>query len=254
MYLLSSFVFAGCMIGGLVERRNQHREAGIPSFPEHYGDICQAGSEWERTKADEEKARWEKKPPAKRPQFSAIGTTNPWSPNWREILTPNDEESILNAGKAEVSAPARPWLFTGPVRRYFNALHNHGQDPRDTLLKVINAFREQRGMSTLAQSSADNLYSSALVHVRVEVECRGSPGDMAIIYAIPSEERQRWLDAKDDDSKYGRAAWDLEEPKREMQKVSPALGSQDLVYLLQSSNHQIVKTTDRVTKLTEVAR
>lgn len=210
-----------------------HREAGIPSFPEHYGDVCQAGSEWERTKADEEKARWDKKPPAKRPQFSAKGTTNPWIPNWREMLIPHDEESMLNAGQAgaEASAPTRPWLFTGPIRRYINALHGRGPEPQDTLMTVINAFREQRSMPTLPPSSADSLYSSALVHVRLEVECRGSPGDMAIIYALPLDERQRWLDAKDDDSKYGRAAWDLDEPKREMQKVSSAH-----MVLLNSSN------------------
>lgn len=193
-----------------------YREAGVHSFPEHYGNTCRAGREWERLKADEERGRWEKKPPAKRPQFSALGTTNPWIPDWEKVLAPagNDEEESLN-GEPLV----RPWSLSGPALRYIDALLSGKSEPEETLLRVINAFREQRNMSTIPSSSTDGLYSSALVHVRLELECRGSPGDMAIIYSLSPDERERWLDAKEDDSKYGRAAWDLDEPKREMQRV-----------------------------------
>lgn len=212
------------MIGGLVERRNTFREAGVPSFPEHYGDVCRAGSDSERVKAGEEKARWEKKPPAKRPNFSVMGTTNPWAPDWTTILSASDEETATNTG----DTPLRPWLVTGPIRRFIHALCDGKPEPQTTLLKVINAFRQQRDMSTFPSSSADTLYTSALVHVRLEIECRGSPGDMAIVYSLSAEEKTRWLEAKEDDSKYDRAAWDLDEPKSEMQRVR-------LVFLVLSS-------------------
>lgn len=220
MYFLSSFVYAGCMIGGLTERRNQYREAGIPSFPEHYGETCRAGKEWEATKAAEERARWEKKPPAKRPQYAVLGTTNPWSPDWSAIINPQeDEEAALNGDHKGVDT-RQPWLLTGPLRPFIDSIWGRSEGPSATLLKIVNAFRRQRQYPTLTPNAADDLYASALLHVRLEVEGRGSPGDMAIIYALSIQERQAWLAAKDKDEKYGRADWDQDDPRRDMQKVS----------------------------------
>lgn len=216
MYFLSSFVYAGCMIGGLVERRNQHREVGVPSFPEHFGNTCRAGKEWEEIKAAEEKARWEKKPPAKRPQYSALGTGSPWVPDWTAVLGGPDEEATMNGS----ALPTRPWLVTGPIRPFIKAICERAEGPQATLLKAVNAFRQQRGSPTLPLADAEGLYSTALLHVRLEVEGRGSPGDMAIIYGLSPDERAQWLVAREKDAKYGRADWDQDDPKREMQKVS----------------------------------
>lgn len=218
MYLLSSFVYAGCMIGGLVERRNQYREAGIPSFPEHYGDVCRAGRDWEAIKADEEKARWDKKPPAKRPQFSVLGTTSPWKADWNRVLAPPDEESLMNGSELT----NKPWLFTGPIRPFIDVILTRKEGPSSTLSKIVNTYRYQRNIPDIPSSASEGLYASALVHIRLEVECRGSPGDVAIIYSISAEERNQWLAAKERDARYGRADWDQDEPKREMQKVSPS--------------------------------
>lgn len=204
------------MIGGLTERRNQYREVGVPSFPEHYGGTCRAGKDWEVNKAAEERARWEKKPPAKRPQFAALGTSHPWTPDWVSVLGSLDEESTINGSETANS----PWLVTGPIRLHIDAICNRNKAPQATLLKIVNAFREQRGCPALQPTIAESLYSTAVLHVRLEVEARGSPGDMAIIYSISAKEREAWLSAKEKDEKYGRADWDQNDPKREMQKVN----------------------------------
>jgi ribonuclease P/MRP protein subunit POP1 len=208
------------MIGGLVERRNQYRECGVPSFPEHYGVTCPAGAEWEGTKATEEKARWDKKPPAKRPQYAVLGTSDPWKPDWQRVLDSRkgeDEEMEMNATKME---SIQPWLFTYPLVEHITTIVN-ASEPMAILLKLINAFRSQRGLGILESTLAEELYSTALVQVKVEMDGRGSPGDMAIIYSLDMDERTTWLRAKERDRQYGRADWTQSdaEPKSELQKV-----------------------------------
>jgi ribonuclease P/MRP protein subunit POP1 len=225
MYLLNSFAYAGCMIGGLVERRNQYREAGLPSFPEHYGSTCPAGLDWQEVKGKEERERWEKKPPAKRPQFTAVGTDNPWIPDWTLIISggdvDGDEEMEINMKKEQ--RRSEPWLFTLPLSEHLEAIIKSSSPP-DVLLKLVNAFRKQRSSALLAESLAQELYETALVNVKVEVEGRGSPGDMAIVYALDQSEREKWLRARSMDEQYGRMDWHAgsnEEPKAEMQRVCP---------------------------------
>jgi len=220
MYFLSSFVYAGSMIGGLVERRNQYRECGVPSFPEHYSDTCPAGSEWEEQKAKEERERWEKKPPAKRPQYSALGTSNPWKPDWQAVLsdrTENEEEVETNGRTGEIQ---QPWLFTRPLVDHIAALVK-ASEPERMMLKLVNTFRTQRGLAILGEKLGEELYSTALVQVKVEMDGRGSPGDMAIIYALDEDTRKTWLEAKARDGQYGRADWATTdaEPKSQLQQV-----------------------------------
>lgn len=42
-----------------------------------------------------------------------------------------------------------------------------------------------------------DLFSSALIHVRIQMIGRGSPTDMAYIYSLDTEEREKWLEAAD---------------------------------------------------------
>jgi ribonuclease P/MRP protein subunit POP1 len=221
MYFISSFVYAGSMIGGLVERRNQYRECGVPSFPEHYSDTCPAGSEWEDQKAKEERERWEKKPPAKRPQYSALGTRNPWRPDWKAVLsdrTEVEEEVEMNGRTGEMIQ--QPWLFTRLLADHIAALVT-SPDPAVTLLKLVNTFRSQRSLAILGEKLGEELYSTALVQVKVEMDGRGSPGDMAIIHALDEVARETWLEAKARDGQYGRADWLTTdaEPKSQLQQV-----------------------------------
>ena len=37
-------------------------------------------------RADEERDTWERKPPAKRPNYDKLGTRSPWRPDWDVVL------------------------------------------------------------------------------------------------------------------------------------------------------------------------
>jgi len=86
MAFLPSFVHCNARLGGLVERRNQYREAGLPSFPEQYGAVCCAGTTWEAEEASAAETRWLRKPPGKRPEYSTLGTQWPFKPDWPALV------------------------------------------------------------------------------------------------------------------------------------------------------------------------
>lgn len=198
MPILSSLVYAGCLVGGLRERRTQHHEAGIPSFPEHYGRVCPAGSAWELRQAAEAKEKWTRKPPGKRVEWTSVGTSSPWVPDWEQVLRLRredenidmalDEETALN-GTAE---SVEPWLVGSPLIQYLDNLVS-APEPAAFLLKMVNAFRAQRHMAVLPDSIQSTLYTQGLLHVRLDMLGRGSPGDVAVIYALGPDEREQWL-------------------------------------------------------------
>ena len=65
------------------------------------------------------------------------------------------------------------------------------------------------------------MYDTAILHVRLEVLGRGSPGDMAEIRALDSEGRGVWLDAMRRDETVGKMVWDTSaETKSALQEVS----------------------------------
>ena len=91
-------------------------------------------------------------------------------------------------------------------------------------MTILNAFRSQRSLLPLRNTS-DDLYRSALVHIRVDMLSRGSPSDMAIIYTLSAGERTMWSSTDAQDKALGRAAHvDLtasDLAMSEIQRVSP---------------------------------
>jgi ribonuclease P/MRP protein subunit POP1 len=87
MAFLPSFIYCNARLAGVVERRNRSREAGVPSFPEHYSSVSHASGAWETQQSQEDQVRWLRKPPGKRPEFSVLGTKWPFRPVWNEVLS-----------------------------------------------------------------------------------------------------------------------------------------------------------------------
>lgn len=165
--LLHSVVYTGTLLGGLEERRNQSREAGLQCFPEHFSEVCLAAVDWQMRVAKEDERRWSRKPPGKRLE-------NPtWVPDWDKVLSLSEEQK-LNGEKA--------WLF--PPN-----LYNHVEKAEG----AVNAFRRQRGMKPLPEGAE----RTALVQVKLEVQGRGSPGRMAQIFSLDTKNRARWIKAVD---------------------------------------------------------
>lgn len=104
------------------------------------------------------------------------------------------EEEAINGKKTHA-----PWLVTTPISEMLP--RGDGATPFDkgdasiTLLHIINAFRVQRSFAPFPPHVARTVFEAALVHVRVEMHGRGSPSDMAHIYAMGSDEVVEWVKA-----------------------------------------------------------
>lgn len=93
----------------------------------------------------------------------------------------------------------QPWLFTSALSPFLPKLRQSNDRP-SYLLNLVNAFRRRRSMEPLPDADATRLFNDALVHVEVNAVGRGSPSDMAILYAMDAEERASWLQAQERDA------------------------------------------------------
>ncbi|KAK4686639.1 ribonuclease P/MRP protein subunit POP1, partial [Tremellales sp. Uapishka_1] len=199
MYFLSSIIYSSLLVGGVNERRVQYREAGLPCFPEGFSGVCKAGIEWEKEDGMREVERWEKKPPSKRPSWEALGTQWPWWPNWNAAATGDEEEErALNGVPTSLTTESSPWLLPTSLARRISSTA-----PSDHLFSLVNTFRSQRSLPPLPIHDKLQLYTSALVHVKLVVLGRGSPGKMAVIYSLSASEREEWLQSDMEDQNLG---------------------------------------------------
>lgn len=231
MAFLPSFVYCNVRLGGIAERCVQYREAGTPSFPEHYGSVCLAGASWEEEQAVNAERRWLRKPPGKRPEYSLLGTKWPFRPDWNVVLSVSvmvfhelNGQDAPDSGPADsAQAQMQPWLVNPALSSYIAAMDKEGLDVVDYLLRAVNAFRRRRSLEALPSRVAAELLSTAVCHVQVNMIGRGSPSDMAILYAVGGDERASWLQAFQVDS----AGLDFGSDGGEMLKVSAHRGCAD---------------------------
>lgn len=202
MPFFSSLTFTGTRVGGQRERQTQAFEAGTAYFPRDYPSA--SGYEvYATAREEEEKARWERKPPAKRPNFEKLGTRSPWKADWEVVLglaarveeegfvTTQREEQIAEVEQSTKAVP--PWLLRGSevstILSSVSKLFNHGAG----LLQEINRLRLKRSHDPLDGSiKADELLKAALISVRVKMCKRGAPDDLALIYSMTDDEIKKW--------------------------------------------------------------
>ncbi|KLO07616.1 POP1-domain-containing protein [Schizopora paradoxa] len=175
MPFFSSLIHTGTRVGGQREKATQHFEAGSLYFPRDYPGST-TYDDFVTQRGKEEKERWERKPPAKRPSWEKLGTRSPWTPDWdvvlglREsttIVVDSDEGLVPAQREAEVEAPndvnLRPWLLKGPD---------------------VSSF-------------PGNLMKTALLMVMLHIPRSGSPEDDALIYELENDEAKRWKEMLD---------------------------------------------------------
>ena len=199
MPFLSSLIYTGTRVGGQRERQTQAFEAGTAYFPRDL-PFTPTYNSFAAEREEEERTRWERKPPAKRANFDKLGTRSPWKPDWEIVLgieTPLSPDLITTQREpAPIVAPekgARPWLLRGvdAVR----ILDEAGSlfNPASGVLTEINKLRQKRSMDPLdVNVRSDTLLQCALVSVRLTMRGRGAPDDQAIIYSISDEEAAKW--------------------------------------------------------------
>lgn len=200
MPFFTSLTYTGTRVGGQRERQTQSFEAGIPYFPRDYPFSVGYAAHASEVEEDD-KGRWERKPPAKRANFEKLGTRSPWKPDWEVVLGLDDPRSADNGltstqREAVLSTTAKnvqPWLLRGvDVPKILeNALDmfDHGAG----LLADINHLRLKRFQDPLHSSiRPEDLWNSALVTVRLLMCGRGAPDDLAVIYQVDDDEARKW--------------------------------------------------------------
>ncbi|KAL5512825.1 hypothetical protein ACEPAG_3091 [Sanghuangporus baumii] len=219
MSFFSSLTHTGTRVGGQDEVTTQRFEAGCAMFPMDY-PCTEAYTAWAEERGREERERWERKPPAKRPNWEKLGTESPWVPDWYGLLglqkthpeprtdgavdlVPTQREPPQLTVEGEISTQEtsegetgknldiRPWLFRRPETLSSIEALSHSPNPASDLLAKLNTLRAKRSLSVLPLS-ADALLQSALVIVRLSIPRSGSPEDNAIIYKMHDEEVKKW--------------------------------------------------------------
>ena len=225
MPFFSSLVFTGARVGGLRERRVQHFECGSGmAYPEDYVATLVHHSHV-KEKAEKERARWERTPPAKRVSYEALEAAgyrvrNVWDPEWGNLplpfgafisVSPSDDNLIPTqplTGALDGETPSSvessvrwPWLLYGTsVPSIIAELSNSACDKAsDTFFIEMTRLRRKRGLAEPLSVSPPTLMKSALIAVNVNLTNRGSPKDFAVIYAASSEDSISRPNPDDDD-------------------------------------------------------
>ena len=214
MAFLSSLLYTGTRFAGQRERMKQFFEAGVSGFPNDYPGVA-AYDIVTNDRAEQEKARWERTPPAKKPNYEKLGTRSPWVADWGVVLgleKPAVTQTSRSGGQGEEELVAtqretppdpdvmrtdeekssiQPWLLRGP--RVSTMVSNAFITPAQ-FLGEINKLRTNNHMTPLdASLSAEDLMRSALLMVRTKMVRRGAPTHMANIYKMDDPEARKWI-------------------------------------------------------------
>jgi ribonuclease P/MRP protein subunit POP1 len=216
MPFLSSLLFTGSRVGGLRERAVQAFESGVPSFPADAVDTDAYADEVEKS-AEEQQARWERTPPAKRVNYEEREIDDPWRPDWHGVLGlesgfQDEEEEFVTAQREPAAAPEgndndmavdpqrnieeqqslRPWILRGQdIPTIIATVSTRLQPPSELFLQLAR-LRRKRGLDQLAISK-DDAWRSALIRVRFEMCGRGRPTEGAMVFAIDDDETKAWV-------------------------------------------------------------
>lgn len=185
-----SLVFTGSLIAGLKERRNQHLEAGKPSFPEDYPHT-QAGRAYWSTRAAQDHLRWLRKPTSKRLNFTRLQGSDPWKPNWHQLLAA--QEKRLYTAEEEAMNGTSPkqfetWLLSAWLAQpdEFSRIAS-STVPELALQQATNRYRSALLLNPLHSMNASALYRSCVVRGLLSFHEGGSPKDMAFIFQFDDD-------------------------------------------------------------------
>jgi ribonuclease P/MRP protein subunit POP1 len=206
MAFFNSLIFTNTRVGGQLERQTQAYEAGTMYYPRDY-PFTRAYDAYALDRESTDKGAWERKPPAKRVNFEALGTRSPWHADWEVVLgiSTQDEEHIgpdqptfVTTQRDAVSETnvvkpnIKPWLLRGSevpkILSSIFSVFNHGA----TVLLEINKLRLKRGLSPLSNDVKSDLLRGALINVKISMCSRGAPQDLAAIYSLSDHLYKKW--------------------------------------------------------------
>lgn len=187
-----SLVHSETRIGGLRERSQQYFEAGAARFPQDYPGT-NAFMEYEERRQAADQAYWDRRPPAKRPNYGKLGTPDPFLANFKSILdswgrTRGKDIVTNNPGEG---LDEREWIVSSSIVNLIIGESDRppafkGGDTQSILaIKLLDdwndvAIARQGGRFYDVPSGL----SSALVRVRVLPIGKGAPEELGMIYTL----------------------------------------------------------------------
>ncbi|KAK0201890.1 POP1-domain-containing protein [Desarmillaria ectypa] len=192
MAFFSSLTYTGTRVGGQRECQSQAFESGVSYFPRDY-PFTIAYKRYAQECESEARESWERKPPAKRPNYEKLGTKSPWRVDWEMVLglSEDDVGDGYVSTQREEADKATPWLLRGPTAIINNLSNLFSTDV--SLLAEVNRIRSKRGLRPLDSAiKSEDLLKGALVAVKVKMHKKGSPEDLAVIYSMSDDELISW--------------------------------------------------------------
>ncbi|KAK2465239.1 hypothetical protein APHAL10511_002593 [Amanita phalloides] len=201
MAFFSSLIFTGTRVGGQRERQTQAFEAGTAYHPRDY-PFTQAYALHAEERANQDRERWNRKPPAKRVNYTKLGIRSPWRADWEVVLglpelTTGSNEGFVSTQREDGmdvdNSTTRPWLLQGPKAQQLVSGISDMFNPAAGLLAEINKSRTAFCLDPLpVKIKSSDLLKGALVLVAVDMWKRGTPEDMDIIHIMDDDEVRRW--------------------------------------------------------------
>ncbi|GAA6062283.1 hypothetical protein JCM10212_000943 [Sporobolomyces blumeae] len=201
----TSLVHSHPRVAGLRERALASYEAGVSTFPQDWPST-RAFVEHEKRREVEDKGYWERRPPAKRPNYRKLGTDSPWTLDLPALLETAWSRQIQLDGRERQSADdtesdrdsAGHETFLVP-HKIAAALEDDARRGRSgtTEQNTTEATRMDRLHATLLEDfvryqqgerTEQSLLKNALVRVRIEPCCRGVPEDYGLVYDLEMEQ------------------------------------------------------------------
>ncbi|KAI9094118.1 ribonucleases P/MRP protein subunit POP1-domain-containing protein [Phlyctochytrium arcticum] len=199
-------VFAGARVGGLRESNLFHFESGIPCFPQDFPETSSHEALAAR-KAHEVQCRWERTPPAKRPNYVENGTKSPFRPPFDTLQQTGTDIPVtteLPLGSIETDTiPGQAGgcitVLNSPVILQLLNSIIHSENFAHITTKVLDKlwqvtekrFGDRMQLANINQSTT----SQSLIRIRLTVLRKGCPGNNAIIYSCSQDEYSFWLKA-----------------------------------------------------------
>ncbi|GAA5908631.1 ribonuclease P/MRP protein subunit POP1 [Sporobolomyces salmoneus] len=202
MAFWSSLVHSSPRVAGLRERALSTYEAGLATFPQDYPSTM-AYEEHEKRREVDERGYWERRPPAKRPNFSKLGTEDPWNVDLEKLLRRKGKERGKEEEAMEEDVTenqVQPYLVPSKIATSLSASVSKNRLPTSQTSETEStplARLEQgltKGWTSLKNGESlkgNSLLAKALVRVRVDPCLRGVSEDFGLIYELEEGEVEK---------------------------------------------------------------
>ncbi|XP_071117873.1 ribonucleases P/MRP protein subunit POP1-like [Haliotis cracherodii] len=171
-----ALVFRGARVGGLREATAVSREAGTLQFPADFPDT-QAGKEYAAGQQDQLKKKYDRNPPAKRPNFVKMGVQNPFLCPWSQLV----DEWLSTAAPQSTSGQIFV-LRNLRMLKLLNEVMRMQRKGDGSNLSRFDAFPGKAELEKLVSSNA-----RCLIPLRITMHGKGVPLKFAHI-CIPKSE------------------------------------------------------------------